>query len=166
MRGRKPKPHRLKLIMGNPGKRALTADDVEPLDAIAPPPEHMSETAREEWHRVIAELFAMRIITRLDLTVLAAYCEAYAIWKEAKLELRRLEKMDGIEAKLGRHLMYRTKNGNWVQTPLIGTMHKAASDMVRYAAEFGMTPSSRERVSGGIGKPKNKFDGLFGARKA
>ena len=42
--------------------------------------------------------------------------------------------------------MIKTNNDNAIQNPLAGTAHKAASDMVRYAAEFGMTPSSRSRI--------------------
>jgi phage terminase small subunit len=29
----------------------------------------------------------------------------------------------------------------------VGTANKAAADMMRYAAEFGMTPSARSRIS-------------------
>jgi P27 family predicted phage terminase small subunit len=45
-------------------------------------------------------------------------------------------------------LMIRTTNGNAVQNPLIGVANKAMADMVRYAAEFGMTPSARSRIQG------------------
>ena len=44
-------------------------------------------------------------------------------------------------------LMIKTTNGNAVQNPLVGTANKAMGDMVRYAAEFGMTPSARSRVA-------------------
>ena len=43
-------------------------------------------------------------------------------------------------------LMIKTSNGNAIQNPLVGTANKAASDMMRYAAEFGMTPSARTRI--------------------
>ena len=45
-------------------------------------------------------------------------------------------------------LILRTKSGNVIQNPLVGAANKAMADMVRYAAEFGLTPSSRTRVSG------------------
>ncbi len=45
-------------------------------------------------------------------------------------------------------LIVMTKSGNLIQNPLVGTANKAMADMVRYAAEFGMTPSARTRVSG------------------
>jgi P27 family predicted phage terminase small subunit len=44
-------------------------------------------------------------------------------------------------------LMIKTTNGNAIQNPLVGTAHKAAADMVRYAVEFGMTPSARSRIN-------------------
>jgi len=48
--------------------------------------------------------------------------------------------------------------------PLIRVANNAAADMVRYAAEFGMTPSARARVAGGVAwrEGGSKFDGLLG----
>ena len=43
-------------------------------------------------------------------------------------------------------MMIKTTNGNAVQNPLLGTANKAMADMMRYAAEFGMTPSARARI--------------------
>ena len=43
--------------------------------------------------------------------------------------------------------MIKTSNSNAIQNPLVGTANKAAADMVRYAAEFGMTPSARSRIT-------------------
>jgi P27 family predicted phage terminase small subunit len=40
----------------------------------------------------------------------------------------------------------RTTKGNLIQNPLVGIANKAMADMVRYAAEFGMTPSARTRL--------------------
>jgi phage terminase small subunit len=38
----------------------------------------------------------------------------------------------------------------------------AASDMVRYAGEFGLTPVARTRIAQGIQQPPpSKFDGLL-----
>jgi P27 family predicted phage terminase small subunit len=60
-------------------------------------------------------------------------------------------------------LMIKTSNGNAIQNPLVGTANKAASDVVRYAAEFGMTPSARVRLAiGGGGAATSKWAGLIG----
>ncbi len=60
-------------------------------------------------------------------------------------------------------LMIKTSNGNAIQNPLVGTANKAVSDMVRYAAEFGMTPSARVRLAvDGSGGASSKWAGLIG----
>lgn len=82
---------------------------------------------------------------------------------QAERALTEMGKAD----KLTGGLMIRTKNGNAIQNPLVGTANKAMADMMRYAVEFGMTPSARTRVSsepGGAGA--SKFEGLLSGRKA
>jgi P27 family predicted phage terminase small subunit len=56
-----------------------------------------------------------------------------------------------------------TKSGNIIQHTLLGVANKAAADMVRYASEFGLTPSARARlaVDPNNGR-KSKFRGLIG----
>jgi P27 family predicted phage terminase small subunit len=58
-------------------------------------------------------------------------------------------------------LMIKTSNGNAIQNPLVGTANKAAADMMRYAAEFGMTPSARSRIAAAPpedgGDPADRF---------
>ena len=63
--------------------------------------------------------------------------------------------------------MIKTSNGNAIQNPLIGTADKADSDMVRYAAEFGMTPSARVPLAvDGSGAAGSKWEGLTGGVEA
>lgn len=44
-------------------------------------------------------------------------------------------------------LLIKTKDGNAIQNPLVGIANKARADVVRFSAEFGMTPSARSRVT-------------------
>ena len=61
-------------------------------------------------------------------------------------------------------LMIKTTGGNAIQNPLVGTANKAASDMVRYATEFGFTPAARSPHRRRLhdGNPQVKFAGLIG----
>lgn len=54
----------------------------------------------------------------------------------------------GIKAltERGSELLVYTGNGNLIQNPLVGISRRAAADMLRFAAEFGMTPSARSRI--------------------
>ena len=58
MRGRKPTPTYLKLLKGNPGKRAIRPTVEPPRPAVPPPPpDFLIGYAKEEWVRVSPELF-------------------------------------------------------------------------------------------------------------
>jgi phage terminase small subunit len=48
--------------------------------------------------------------------------------------------------------------------PLTRISQRAASDMVRYAGEFGFSPAARARIAAGVYEPPpgSKFDGLLG----
>lgn len=141
-RGRKPTPTHLKLVKGNPGKRALPVDEPMPELKIPQVPADLCDDAKLEWGRVSIELDALGLLSGLDRSALAAYCQAYGRWISAERALRALA---GDKATCG-GLLAQTTNGNLIQNPLIGIANKAASDMVRYASEFAMTPSARSRV--------------------
>lgn len=83
-------------------------------------------------------------MTELDRGVLAAYCQSYGRWVQAERALARMadEQSDGDQA-----LTIVTHNGTAMQNPLIGIANKAKADMVRFAIEFGMSPSARSRVN-------------------
>ena len=140
--GKRPKPSHLKVITGNPGKRALPTAEPRPRPSLPEPPDHLNADALEEWQRVAPLLFQLGLLTAIDRGTLAAMCQAYGRWIQAE---RALLKMAGNDPLTGGLLM-KTSNGNAIQSPLVGTANKAAADYVRYATEFGLTPSARSRV--------------------
>lgn len=142
MRGRKPLPKHLKVIQGNRGKRPIKDTTVEFEISLPMPPPHLNDDAKVEWGRVAPMLYALRLLSDADVAALAAYCQAYAVWKEATTAVQIMARSD----PLTKGLLIKTTNGNAIQNPLLGIANKAAADMVRYAAEFGMTPSARARL--------------------
>ena len=160
MRGRKPKPTRIKKLHGNPGRRPLNTAEAMPEPAIPSPPAFLSEDAKLEWNRVSEQLFRLGLLSHLDRSTLAAYCQAFSRWKQAEDAIAELAKRD----QLSGGLMIKTSNGNLIQNPLVGTANKAMSEMMRYAVEFGMTPSARARVEAGVPYNGGKFAGLLGPR--
>lgn len=142
MRGAKPKPTHLKLVQGNPGKRSLNKAEAKPALMLPTPPTELNDDAKVEWGRVSDELYRVGLLSKIDRASLAAYCQAYGRWMQAERALTRMAASDPVF----NGLMIKTKNGNAIQNPLVGTANKAMADMVRYAAEFGMTPSARSRI--------------------
>ena len=135
MRGRKPKPTRLKVIAGNPGKRPLNRNEPKPMTTTPDCPPELSPAAQQEWKRLVSELSALNMLTNLDRVALATYCEAYALWVEAISAIR----------KYG--TMVKSPSGYPMQSPYLAIANKQAEMMMRIASEFGLTPASRSRIS-------------------
>lgn len=143
MKGRKPKPTRLKVIEGNPGRRPLNAVEPRIAPAVPTPPEHLAPSALEEWHRLAPTLARAGILTHLDRAALGAYCAAYGTFTEAEAALR-----ENGPVVTG----YR---GSQVVSPYIRVRDRALELMARFAAELGLTPSSRSRIHAA---PIEEFD--------
>jgi P27 family predicted phage terminase small subunit len=157
-RGRKPKPAYLRLLEGNPRAKPIPPQ-IQPQRVMPDPPEYLSADAKEEWLRLTPELYRLKLLTVADLRPFSAYCQAYGRWVTAERAIARMAEKDLLTSGL----MIKTLNGNAIQNPLVGTAHKAAYDMVRYADEFGLTPAARTRIAQGtFTQAVSKFDGLLG----
>ena len=132
-RGPAPKPTNLKVLQGNPGKRKLNEDEPSftSSEGILTPPPFLSRYAKKEWKRIVPLLKANGLLTDVDVNTLAAYCQSYHRWIEAEKAIRTY----GLTTE--------TDKGNIIQRPEVGIANKAMEAMVRYAKEFGLTPSSR-----------------------
>src|SRR5436305_1441136 len=135
MRGRRPKPTRLKMLTGNPGKRPLNTDEPRPEANIPECPPELGPLARQEWDRLVGELAALRLLTNLDRAALGAYCGAYALWAEATAQIQ----------KYG--AMIKAPTGFPIQSPYLAIANRQAEIMMRIASEFGFTPASRTRIA-------------------
>jgi len=161
MRGRKPKATHLKLLHGNPGCYPLGTDpEFMASPQLPPPPDILGEDARQEWVRLTPETQALGLLRIADEKCFAAYCQAYGRWVQAERALAVM----AVSDPQTHALLIKTSNGNVIQNPLVGVANQAARDMVRYAVEFGLTPSARARLAthGYSSPPKSKFGGLIG----
>lgn len=157
MRGRKPKPTHLKLVSGNAGRRPLNSAEPKHALSIPSPPHELSDDAKVEWGRVADRLYRAGTLTEVDRAALGAYCQAYGRWIHAERTLAKMAEND----KATGGLLIKTSNGNAIQNPLVGIANKAAADMVRYAAEFGMTPSARSRIKAEGAPNEDEADQFF-----
>ncbi len=134
--GRKTIPSYLKTVKGTSrADRENKHEPVVPL-AIPSPPDHLSKNALIEWGRISNQLYQLGLLTEIDMASLAAYCQAFGRWAEAEEELNE------------KGLTVETTNGNIIQNPLVGIANQAMEHMRKHLTEFGMTPSSRAKVSG------------------
>jgi P27 family predicted phage terminase small subunit len=87
---------------------------------------------------VTKELAQLGLLTGIDRAVLVMYCQAWSRWVEAEQHLVDL----GPE-----RWTFSTDNGYQAPSPWLGIANAAAKEVRRLAVEFGMTPSSRSRVT-------------------
>ena len=136
-RGPKPTPTKLKLACGSRRVGDLNDGGAEPRPEPSTPscPDHLTEAAQDEWKRIVPELERLGLLTQLDRAALGLYCVAYGRWAEAEKQA----------AVLG--MVVKTKAGSLIQNPYLGIANRAAKQMHELLVEFGMSPSSRTRVS-------------------
>src|SRR5205085_9310959 len=97
-------------------------------------PSHLSPSAKAEWKRVVQELYTLGVISRLDRATLASYCQAYGRWVEAETKLKETP------------AILKMPSGYIQQNPWLTIATKQMELLNKFAAELGMTPSSRSRV--------------------
>jgi P27 family predicted phage terminase small subunit len=143
-RGRKPKPSALKILTGQ--DRADRMPKGEPvvtvMSYLPEPPSHLDDYALDEWHHICGALYRCGILTEIDGHGLSMYCQAYGRWRRAE---EAIQKASFDEPSTG-GLIIKTTNGNIIQNPMVGIANTAMRDAMKYAAEYGLTPSSRARL--------------------
>jgi P27 family predicted phage terminase small subunit len=136
MRGPKPQPTAIKVLKGNPGKRALNKDEPTPavLEDLSPPAD-MREAARVHWNRLAPMLRSARLLTEADRDALALLCNSQATYDEAHEQISRFG------------LVVKAPSGFPVQSPYLAIRNKAQEQVLKLLCEFGITPSARSRVT-------------------
>lgn len=158
-RGPKPLPANVHLLRGNPSKLPVgqLLDSLQPEIEIPGCPAHLLPEARKEWRRITPQLQRYGLISKIDRAALALYCQAWARLVWAELQLQRAmkaceEKRLAAEAKGevwagGDGMTVPTPNGHMTYSPHWVIANKAAEQVHKYLASFGMDPASRGRVS-------------------
>lgn len=155
MRGRRPKSPELKLLQGSRGKKPKSNGQLKPLAEKLDPPFFIKGDSLEAWNRLEPELRRLGILTVVDRGIFAAYCRAYGLVCEAE----RLIQETG--------LFLETPSGIQRLHPIVTARNDAMRMMLRLAAELGITPSSRNRVTpvNVGGDAENPFAIISGGRK-
>ncbi|MDI2074029.1 MULTISPECIES: phage terminase small subunit P27 family [Bradyrhizobium] len=155
-------PTHLKLLRGNPGHQKLRPEPEPLVPKTCPePPPFITGYAADEWWKTAPELHRLGLLTRIDVPALAAYCHAFGQWRMAAEALAKMQTNDPIM----NGMIIKTKYGDAAMNPMVSIVRKHASDVVRYASEFGLTALARSRLAAGTNAPPpggGKFDGLLG----
>jgi P27 family predicted phage terminase small subunit len=157
-RGPLPKPAALKLLEGNPGKRALDlSDGVNPRVEVPSMPKHLGIEARKEWKRITPLLEELGLVSGLDRAALALYCQAVGRLSELETAFNGIVTRLTSDACETTVLMsyadavyaasYSVTPSGYAQQSVIVQLIKSHREQVnRYLMHFGLSPAARARV--------------------
>jgi P27 family predicted phage terminase small subunit len=135
-RGPAPKPSALKLVQGTYRPDRAAANEPQPERVTPSCPTWLDAEAKREWRRIVPELETLGLLTRIDRAALAAYCQSYSEWWAMERAIR----------EKGR-TQTNAMSGVVSARPEVGMRDRALTQMKAFLTEFGLTPSSRSRVS-------------------
>ena len=152
-------PISVQVAKGNPNRltkseikrRQKNDENLKPNTNNIRPPTWLDTVALEEWERLSEELAELELLTNVDISLLAVYCDAYS---------RYLQATEALERE-GMFVEYTNKGGatNVVEHPSVKAQIKYSELMRKIATEFGLTPASRAKIAirQPDNEPKNKF---------
>lgn len=152
-------PINIQVAKGNPNnltkaeikRRQTNEEKLKPNTDSIRAPSWLDEKALEEWERIAGELEELELLTNVDLSILAIYCDAYS---------KYLLATETIESQ-GMFMEYTNKGGatNVIEHPSVKAQIKYSDLMRKIGIEFGLTPASRAKIAirQPGDEPTNKF---------
>lgn len=136
-RGPAPKP--VELRVGHRANPDYASSNIcntpAPKKGSPPMPPDMSEAAQAHWHKTLAILEDMRVVTVADGDVLHHYCETFVKWDEARKDVD----LHGISEQAG-------KDGRSFPRPEYRVFKDMSAELFRLFAVLGLSPSARARI--------------------
>lgn len=148
-RGPAPLPTNIKIMRGNPGHQKLNRNEPKPRPVAPSCPAWLGIEAKREWRRISKELDALGLLTIVDRVAMAGYCQAYSRWRQAEEAI----------SEHGLTMTVITESGSVERPrPEVAIAQKYLGIVKVFCAEFGLTPSSRGRMT--LPEKEDDDDGL------
>jgi P27 family predicted phage terminase small subunit len=144
MRGQR-KPTALKLIEGEKNKDRINKNEPKPRPISPMVPSHLDPVARREWKRLAPMFGRLGILTEIDGASFAGYCIAHS----TLVRINRALKDCGYKMLAEKHTVDGAGNEHLEvkANPLIVQQRLALMAIRGFCTEFGMSPSSRGKIS-------------------
>ena len=146
--GRPRKPTALKLVAGTQRRDRENPSEPAFKPVLPDAPSWLPKAAKAEWARLGPMLLAAGLISKESSAPFSAYCLAWA-------RLQQAEKLLGDDPE---SWYIETDKGTFQQHPIISIAAQLRKQVVDFAREFGLSPSSAGKVTGKT--PDEKKDPL------
>ena len=153
MKGRKPKPAKLKIADGS---RKPARSNPAAAAGVPVCPRWLGPAARAEWRRVAAELAAQGVVAKLDVAVLTAYCTTWERYQQAVKALAKHKSLSYQVVNEAGSVTFRRR-------PEVGIAEAAEKQLRLLASELGLTQLSRQRMDVQPPEVVDEFEREFGS---
>jgi P27 family predicted phage terminase small subunit len=136
-RGHPRKPDALKKLHGT-ARKDRTVESTAPATGMPTRPMGLSQQAVRVWKSLGPKLHGLGLLSEIDQSTFAVYCQAYADWLEATRLLNKL----GIA-----NWYSETESGYRQVIPEVAVRDKVYQVMQRLETRFGLDPSSRSGIA-------------------
>jgi P27 family predicted phage terminase small subunit len=135
----KPVPTALRLIQGNPSKRAINKTEPKKVSANLKVPGHLDPIAKTQWKNLAKTLDELGVLSQTDLSALEQCCETYARIRRLRIVIKKLGGTAYESVKPDGEVL-------WKAYPQVAQLERAETNHKAYLTEIGLTPSSRSKI--------------------
>jgi phage terminase small subunit len=135
VRGQKPKPVAEKILLGNPGKRALTTAVPKPKGGKLQCPEDVTAdpVALAKWEHYTTTTTPGHLLP-VDAPMLAELCLTWSMLVKARRDLKTTGDL------------VKTPTGQWVQSPFMPIVNRQRDAFIKLSSCLCIPPSERNRL--------------------
>lgn len=108
------------------------------IEHIPSAPKFLSAGAKKEWKLVCRELISLKMLSGVDLALLAAYCMEMSLYIEACIKLVEVGYVMKIDREDG--------SSYYQQSPWVSIKNAALKNAQGLANQFGFTPAARAKL--------------------
>ncbi len=154
-------PKQTKILQGTfrPGREKTDAVEVDPLATVPPPPTTLGRHGKAKWKELAPKLVEKGILTPLDLPAFEAMCGCWDLYADS------IEIIYG-KGRRRKSLSTYISGKSSQEAPATVLAKQMLALFKSYLTEFGLSPSSRGKVSRDTGKKKevDPMEALLGAQ--
>lgn len=143
--GRPTKPSALKLVAGNPGKRALNKQEPDPdylVDLTAPA--WLKPAAKAVWEEMAPMVAKAKLLTEVDVQAFAMGCNALAEYRKAA---DRVDADGSVKTKKAVNEEGKVVDAGEFMNPWAGMQSMYFKQAMAVFTQFGMTPRARTGIA-------------------
>lgn len=133
-RGPAKMPNTLRLLHGDKNPDRYNPNEPQPREGTMEVPADVSDEVAAVWRARLPELEAMKLAFPSDIDSWRAFCEAVVIHEKASRILATSP------------VLIKGLHGGLIRNPALQVQRDAALSLLRFAQQFGLTPSARATV--------------------